>query len=216
MSWLDDMPAKTVALRAKRVLDVCVAGSGVVVLSPLLAGLAALELLYHGWPPLFVQSRPGLHGRVFDVVKFRTMTNERDDVGELLPDDERLTPFGKVLRSTSLDELPELLNVIRGEMSLVGPRPLLVEYLDRYSSAQLRRHEMPPGITGLAQINGRNSLGWEEKFVLDVEYVDSWSLRLDFQILAATVGMVVRREGISAADSVTMPVFQGSAGLDAR
>jgi lipopolysaccharide/colanic/teichoic acid biosynthesis glycosyltransferase len=203
------MPVKTPALRAKRAFDVVVAGAGLGALAPLLGGLVLLELVFHGWPPFFVQERPGLHGRVFRMVKFRTMTAARDAQGRLLPDAQRLTPFGKLLRSTSLDELPELWNVLRGEMSLVGPRPLLVEYLDRYSPEQMRRHEMPPGITGLAQVRGRNALSWPEKFALDVEYVDRWSLALDARILAATVMAVLRREGISAPGEATMPVFMG-------
>lgn len=210
MSWLDDMPEKTAALRAKRALDVLVAGGGLVALAPLLGGLAVLELAFHGWPPHFSQRRPGLHGRVFTMFKLRTMTNERGANGALLPDADRLTAFGRFLRASSLDELPELWNVLRGDMSLVGPRPLLVEYLGRYTREQMRRHDMPPGITGLAQVNGRNALSWEEKFALDVEYVDRWSLGLDLRILAQTARAVLRREGISAEGAATMPVFVGS------
>ncbi len=205
------MPRKTVGLRVKRGLDVAVALGGLIGLSPVLTGIALAELAYHGWPPLFVQPRPGLNGAVFHILKFRTMTDARDDYGALLPDRERMTSFGSFLRASSLDELPELINVLRGEMSLVGPRPLLVSYLDRYNAEQRRRHDMPPGITGLAQVRGRNALSWEEKFALDVEYVDTWSLGLDLQILVQTLVTVLRREGIAAEGSATMPVFQGSA-----
>lgn len=210
MSWLDDMPEKTAALRAKRALDVLVAGGGLVALAPLLGGLAVLELAFHGWPPVFAQRRPGLHGRVFTMFKLRTMTNERGADGHLLPDADRLTVFGRFLRASSLDELPELWNVLRGDMSLVGPRPLLVVYLGRYTREQMRRHDMPPGITGLAQVNGRNALSWDEKFALDLEYVDGWSLALDLRIIAQTARAVLGREGISAEGDATMPVFMGS------
>lgn len=209
MSWLDEMPERTPALIAKRTFDVLVAGAGLLVCSPLLAGVTVLGLAAHGWPPLFEQRRPGLHGKLFRMVKLRTMTNARGAGGALLSDAERLTTVGRVLRSTSLDELPELWNVLRGDMSLVGPRPLLVEYLERYSPQQMRRHEMPPGITGLAQVRGRNALDWESKFALDVEYVDRWSLWLDLEILVRTARTVVLREGISAAGDATMPVFMG-------
>jgi lipopolysaccharide/colanic/teichoic acid biosynthesis glycosyltransferase len=155
--------------------------------------------------------RPGLHGKPFVMLKFRTMTDQRDANGELLPDDLRLTRFGKWLRSTSLDELPELFNVLKGEMSLVGPRPLLMEYLPRYTPEQARRHEVKPGITGWAQVNGRNALSWEEKFQLDVWYVDHWNLWLDMKILLLTIWKVLKREGISAEGSATMPVFTGNA-----
>lgn len=211
MSWLEDMPEKTLPLRAKRLFDVLVSAGALLGLSPALVALLALELVFHGWPPLFVQRRPGIRGRVFEIMKLRTMTSARDANGRLLPDRERMTELGQWLRSTSLDELPELVNVLRGDMSLVGPRPLLVEYLDRYTPEQRRRHEMPPGMTGLAQVRGRNALSWERKFALDLEYVDTWSLALDLRILADTVGMVLRREGISAEGSATMPVFTGSA-----
>lgn len=158
---------------------------------------------------VFSQIRPGLHGRPFTLFKFRTMRDQRDSYGGLLPDEERLTRFGQFLRSTSLDELPELLNVLRGEMSLVGPRPLLMEYLDRYTPNQARRHEVKPGITGWAQVNGRNGLTWEEKFELDVWYVDNWSIRLDLTILWLTVVKVCRREGVTAKGFATMPEFTG-------
>jgi len=196
----------------KRLLDL-----GLLLLTaPLwLAALGAVTFLVAwklGRPVLFRQRRPGRDGVPFWVLKFRTMTEARDAAGNLLPDAQRLTPFGRWLRSTSLDELPELLNVLRGEMSLVGPRPLLMQYLTRYRPDQARRHEVPPGLTGWAQINGRNALSWEEKFRLDVWYVDHRSLWLDLKILALTVVKVLRRDGISAAGEATMPEFLGSAG----
>jgi sugar transferase EpsL len=194
---------------AKRAFDLLVALSGLLVLSPLLLALAFLVRLRLGSPVLFRQRRPGLHGRPFMMYKFRTMTDARDDQGRLLPDGERLTPFGRFLRSTSLDELPELLNVVRGEMSLVGPRPLLMAYLDRYTPRQARRHEVKPGITGWAQVNGRNALSWEEKFDLDVWYVDNGTFLLDLKILVLTVAKVARKEGISSAGHATTEEFQG-------
>ncbi len=163
-----------------------------------------------GAPVFFTQVRPGLNGRAFKMIKFRTMTNDRDSTGALLPDSVRLTPFGRFLRSTSLDELPEIWNVLKGDMSLVGPRPLLMEYLPLYSPEQTRRHEVRPGITGWAQINGRNALSWEEKFQLDVWYVDNQSFWLDLKILFLTVKKVLARDDISAAGEATMPVFRGS------
>lgn len=194
----------------KRALDVTVAATGLVVAQPLLVSLALLELKFHGWPPLFRQARPGLGGQVFHMLKLRSMTSQRDEHGQLLPDAQRLTPFGQFLRDTSLDELPELWNVLIGEMSLVGPRPLLIEYLPLYSTQQARRHEVKPGITGWAQINGRNALSWEEKFKLDVWYVDNQSFLLDLKILLATLTKVLAREGISAAGEATMSKFEGS------
>lgn len=175
--------------------------------------MAVLALLV-GWkmgtPVLFRQQRPGKNGRLFTLLKFRTMTDERDDRGVLLPDQRRLTSLGLFLRRTSLDELPELVNVLRGDMSLVGPRPLLVRYLDRYTPEQARRHEVRPGITGWAQINGRNAISWEQKFRLDVWYVDHHTLWLDLKILAITVWNVIRRKGISANDHATMHEFMGN------
>lgn len=196
-------------LALKRVIDIVGSSAGLVALSPLLALVTALELRHHGWPPLFTQLRPGKDGTIFRMFKFRSMTNARGADGALLPDSERLTPFGERLRRSSIDELPELLNVLRGEMSLVGPRPLLVQYLDRYTSEQARRHLMKPGITGLAQVNGRNHLDWNERFATDVEYIDRWSLLLDLQILVKTVSVVLLRQGISSNDSVTMNEFTG-------
>ena len=194
----------------KRSLDVVVASVALVVLSPLLLVVGVLVRLKLGSPVLFRQRRPGLHARSFELVKFRTMSNQRDERGDLLPDAERLTPFGHGLRRTSLDELPELLNVIRGEMSLVGPRPLLVRYLDRYSPEQARRHEVRPGITGWATVNGRNALSWEEKLRMDVWYVDHRSLGLDLRILARTVLTVARGGGINAPGEATAPEFRGT------
>ena len=175
---------------------------------PLVAILAVLIRVKLGSPVFFRQKRPGHREAVFELIKFRTMTDARDATGELLPDATRLTSFGKWLRGTSLDELPELINVLRGEMSLVGPRPLLVQYLARYTPEQKRRHEVPPGLTGWAQINGRNALSWEEKFKLDVWYVDHRTLGLDLRILFRTVWQVVSRQGISAPGDATMPEFR--------
>lgn len=175
---------------------------------PLVLLLAALVRVKLGSPVFFRQQRPGRVERIFELIKFRTMTDARDAGGNLLPDAVRLTPFGKWLRASSLDELPELLNVLKGEMSLVGPRPLLVQYLPRYSPEQRRRHEVPPGLTGWAQINGRNALSWEEKFKLDIWYVEQRSFWLDLTILARTVWQVVSREGISAPGDATMPEFR--------
>lgn len=215
MSWLGEMRRPSPALRIKRAVDVLASAGGLVVLSPVLGGITLAQLAYHGWPPLFVQERPGLHGRPFRILKFRTMTDARDAQGNLLPDAERMTALGRFLRATSLDELPELWNVLVGDMSLVGPRPLLMRYLGRYTREQMRRHDMPPGITGWAQINGRNALTWDEKFALDLEYVDRWSLLLDAKILALTVKKVLVREGISAEGEATMPEFTGPGAVEA-
>jgi sugar transferase EpsL len=193
----------------KRCFDFVVTAIAVILLSPLLATLVVLVRWKLGQPVLFRQPRPGRNGRTFFVLKFRTMTNARDDAGQLLPDAVRLTPFGRWLRSTSMDELPELLNVLRGEMSLVGPRPLLIEYLPLYSPEQARRHEVRPGLTGWAQINGRNAITWEEKFRLDVWYVDHQSLWLDLKIILLTVVRVLRRDGIAAKGEATMTRFTG-------
>ena len=181
-----------------------------VLLSPLLVAVALLLRSQLGAPVLFRQQRLGYCGRPFGLLKFRTMTNQRDANGELLPDAQRLTPFGRWLRSSSIDELPGLLNVIRGEMSFIGPRPLLIQYLPLYSPEQARRHDVKPGLSGWAQINGRNSLSWEEKFRLDVWYVDHQSFWLDLQIFVITIGKVLRREGISAVGEATMTPFAGS------
>lgn len=195
--------------RAKRAIDLLVGGLGLVLSMPLQALLATLVRRKLGTPVLFRQPRPGKAGAVFELVKFRTML-EVDEARGLVTDEQRLTPFGAFLRSTSLDELPTLWNVVKGDMSLVGPRPLLVQYLGRYTPTQARRHEVRPGITGLAQVSGRNAIGWEAKFAKDVEYVDNRSLVLDLQIIGRTFAQVFRRHGISAADDVTMPEFMGS------
>ncbi len=195
---------------SKRIFDLLAAGLGLVLISPLLLILALLVRLFHGAPVLFRQQRPGFRGAPFKLYKFRTMTDERDQQGQLLPDGKRLTRLGRALRATSLDELPELVNVLRGEMSWVGPRPLLMQYLARYNPEQTRRHDVLPGITGWAQINGRNALTWEDKFRLDVWYVDHWSFWLDLKIIALTLLKVVRREGISQPGYVSAEEFMGS------
>ena len=194
----------------KRLLDVVGASVALLIFGPLMLYLAFRVRQELGNPVLFRQVRPGLGGKPFVMYKFRTMTEERDEQGNLLPDEKRLTPFGAFLRAWSLDELPELFNVLKGDMSLVGPRPLLMQYLDRYTPEQFRRHEVKPGITGWAQVNGRNALSWEEKFKLDVWYVDNWSMWLDLKILWLTLVKVLRREGISAHGHATMPEFKGS------
>jgi sugar transferase EpsL len=194
----------------KRVLDLVLVVPALMLLAPLLAVIALLVRLKLGAPVLFQQQRPGLHGKPFLIMKFRTMTDERDAEGNLLPDETRLTAFGRWLRSTSLDELPELLNVLKGDMSLVGPRPLRMRYLERYTPEQMRRHESKPGLTGWAQINGRNAISWEERFERDVWYVDHLSLRLDLYIIWQTVDKVLKREGISQQGHVTMEEFKGS------
>lgn len=195
--------------RGKRVLDVLLVLATAPVWVPVAGAIAALVFVRLGSPIFFVQTRPGLRERPFPLVKFRTMTNARGADGELLPDAQRLTGFGRWMRAWSLDELPELLNVLRGDMSLVGPRPLLPQYVSRYSERHRRRHEVRPGITGLAQVSGRNALRWSEKFDLDVEYVERCSFRLDVAILWRTLKAVLRREGISAEGEATMPEFTG-------
>jgi lipopolysaccharide/colanic/teichoic acid biosynthesis glycosyltransferase len=195
---------------SKRVFDLALTSVGLLLLSPVLLLLAAWVRLAHGSPVLFRQARPGHYGRPFKIYKFRTMTEARDAQGSLLPDAERLTRLGRFLRASSLDELPELFNVLRGEMSLVGPRPLLMQYLTRYTPEQARRHAVLPGITGWAQVNGRNALTWEDKFRLDVWYVENWSLWLDIQILGMTLWKVVQREGISQPGHATAEEFMGS------
>lgn len=195
---------------SKRIFDVAIAIFVLGVSLPILVLLALLIRIRLGRPVLFVQVRPGLHGKPFRMVKFRTMTDKRDKHGRLLPDNIRLTRFGRILRSTSLDELPELWNVLKGDMSLVGPRPLLMEYLPLYSKEQYRRHEVRPGVTGWAQINGRNAISWEDKFKLDVWYVDNQSFGLDLKILVLTVKKVLIRDGISGQGEVTMSKFTGT------
>jgi lipopolysaccharide/colanic/teichoic acid biosynthesis glycosyltransferase len=194
----------------KRLLDVVGALFGLIVLSPVLLWVAVAVRFRMGSPVLFRQVRPGMHGKPFQMVKFRTMRDAHDRSGKLLSDAERLTPLGRFLRSTSLDELPELWNVLKGDMSLVGPRPLLMEYLPLYSPEQARRHDVRPGVTGWAQVNGRNALSWEEKFALDVWYVDHQSVALDMKVIWMTLRKVIKREGISAAGDATMPRFTGT------
>ena len=193
-----------------RLRDTLFSGVALFALSPFLLMLSLLVWVRLGWPIVFRQQRPGLNGKPFYLYKFRSMTNERYSDGSLKSDAERLTSFGKALRSTSLDELPALFNVLRGEMSLVGPRPLLMRYLPRYSPWQIRRLEVRPGITGWAQINGRNAISWEQKFEFDVWYVDNRSFWLDCKILVATVSRVCKRDGISSAESATMEEFMGN------
>jgi sugar transferase EpsL len=193
----------------KRLFDLIITFVVLALLFPLMLIIALLIRLKLGSPVLFRQERPGLHGKPFIVYKFRTMKDLRDSQSLLIPDQDRLTLFGHTLRSTSLDELPELFNVLKGDMSLVGPRPLLMEYLDRYTAEQARRHEARPGITGWAQVNGRNAISWEEKFALDLWYVDHCSLWLDIKILFLTIWKVLRREGISQQGQATMSEFKG-------
>ena len=194
----------------KRFFDFLVALCAILTLLPVIVVVAVLIRFKLGSPILFTQDRPGLNGKVFKMMKFRSMLDGKDKQGNLLPDDERMTPFGAFLRSTSLDELPGLFNVLKGDMSLVGPRPLLVQYLPLYNAEQARRHDVRPGITGWAQVNGRNAISWEQKFKLDVWYVDNQSLLLDFKILLLTVKKVFVREGISADGHVTIEPFKGS------
>ncbi|WP_290518651.1 sugar transferase [Alcanivorax sp.] len=194
----------------KRLVDLVLVSAGLVVLLPVIAVLWLMVCFFHGMPVTFRQVRPGMNGKPFEMMKFRTMTDDRDDNGKLLPDAKRLTSFGQFLRSTSLDELPELWNVLKGDMSLVGPRPLLMEYLPLYSERQARRHDVRPGVTGWAQINGRNALSWEERFELDVWYVENRTLWLDIKILFLTVWQVVKRDGISQDGEATMSKFTGN------
>ncbi|OGO31275.1 MAG: hypothetical protein A2136_07040 [Chloroflexi bacterium RBG_16_54_11] len=194
---------------SKRFLDLLITIPGLIILSPILIILAILVGINFGTPIIFRQKRPGYKGEPFWIYKFRSMTEDRDIDQNLLPDDQRLTRLGRFLRSNSLDELPELFNVLKGEMSLVGPRPLLPQYLERYSPEQMRRHDVLPGITGWAQVNGRNALTWEEKFSLDVWYVDHWSLGLDIRILLVTAVKVLRREGINQPGHATAEEFMG-------
>jgi lipopolysaccharide/colanic/teichoic acid biosynthesis glycosyltransferase len=194
---------------AKRLFDLLLTSLGLVIGAPSLLLAATLVRIYHGRPVIFTQKRPGYKGTSFHIYKFRTMNEMRDPNGNLRPDAERLTRLGRFLRSTSLDELPELFNILRGEMSLVGPRPLLMQYLERYSPEQARRHDVLPGLTGWAQVNGRNALTWDDKFKLDVWYVDNWSLWLDIKILFLTIWKVFKREGISQPGHATAEEFMG-------
>jgi len=194
----------------KRIIDIIVSTVGLLILSPMLLILAVIIRVKLGSPVLFRQQRPGLRGKGFVLYKFRTMTDQRDETGRLLPDEERLPAFGRFLRSTSIDELPELFNVLKGDMSIIGPRPLMMKYLDRYTPEQARRHDVKPGITGWAQINGRNAISWEDRFKLDVWYVDNWGLWLDLKIIFRTVAAVFKREGITQQGRVTMDEFLGT------
>ena len=193
----------------KRLMDIICSLAALIVLSPVLLILTIVGAVKMKGNPFFTQERPGKDEKIFKLIKFRSMTCEKDEKGNLLPDDKRLTKYGKILRSTSLDELPELINILKGDMSIVGPRPLLVKYLPRYNKHQARRHEVRPGFTGYAQINGRNAISWEEKFNLDVEYVDNVTFLGDWKIIFQTIGVVLRRDGISSDTSATMEEFMG-------
>lgn len=194
----------------KRFFDIFSSLIAIIILSPVLIVTAILVRTKLGSPVLFKQERPGKDEKIFTLMKFRTMTDERDENGELLPDEVRLTKFGQFLRSTSIDELPELFNILKGDMSVIGPRPLLVRYLPRYNEHQHRRHEVRPGLSGWAQVNGRNTVGWEDKFNMDVEYVDNYSIIMDIKILFMTVVNVLRHDGISSETSATMEEFMGN------
>lgn len=197
----------------KRGLDFMLSLIASIILSPVILIVAVLVRVKLGSPVLFKQQRPGKNEKIFNMYKFRTMTDERDENGELLPDEVRLTKFGKTLRSTSLDELPELFNIVKGDMSIVGPRPLLVRYLPLYNERQKHRHDVRPGFTGLAQVNGRNSISWEEKFEWDVKYVEHVTFLEDCRIILKTVGVVLKRDGINSASAATMEEFKGSKGI---
>ena len=198
----------------KRALDFGISFLAILILSPLLIILTIIGAVKMKGNPFFTQDRPGWHEKIFKLIKFRTMTNERGTDGELLPDEKRLIPYGKFLRATSLDELPELFNILIGDMAIIGPRPLLVKYLPRYNAEQHRRHEVRPGLTGYAQAHGRNALSWEDKFKLDVWYVDHLSFKLDVEVFFATIKAVLRHEGISGGGTETMSEFQGSEGKE--
>ena len=195
----------------KRLLDFLLSLTAILLLSPILLILTIAGAVKMGGNPFFTQKRPGKDGKVFKLVKFKSMNNKKDGNGKLLPDEVRLTSYGKFIRNTSLDELPELINILKGDMAIVGPRPLLVKYLTRYNETQARRHEVRPGLTGLAQVNGRNAISWEEKFNYDVEYVDNVSFLLDFKIICKTALKVIKRDGISSETSATMEEFMGQA-----
>ena len=207
MTLMSNSPALPVS---KRIFDLCLTIPAVIVLSPILLIIALVVWIGLGSPVIFGQKRPGYKANIFTIYKFRTMRDVKSSDGRLLPDAERMTRLGKFLRSFSLDELPELINVLKGEMSIVGPRPLLIAYLDRYTPEQNRRHDVLPGITGWAQVNGRNALSWEEKFALDVWYVDHWSLWLDIKIIFMSVWKVLKRESINTPGQATSPEFMGT------
>lgn len=194
----------------KRILDILIVLAGLIILSPVMILIALLVRIVLGTPVLFRQKRPGLHGKLFLMYKFRTMNDCRDNTGELLPDEQRLPLFGRFLRSTSLDELPELFNILKGDMSLIGPRPLLERYLNRYTPEQMRRHNVKPGLTGWAQVNGRNAITWQERFSLDVWYVDNLSFILDMKIIFLTFGAILGRKGISQPGRATIDEFMGN------
>ena len=214
MSPRRDRRARAAQDTAKRVFDVVASLSALFLLSPLILVVAVVVRLKLGTPVIYKQERPGLHGEPFTIYKFRSMLDTTDEHGELLPSEERTTAFSERLRALSLDELPELVNVLKGDMSLVGPRPLMMEYLPRYSAEQARRHDVRPGVTGLAQVNGRNAISWEQKFALDVEYVDEHDLRMDLDILLRTVSIVVRKEGVNHGENVHMTEFMGTEAPD--
>ncbi len=194
----------------KRLVDFILSLLGIIILSPVLLILTVLGAVKMKGNPFFTQDRPGLHEKIFKLIKFRTMTNEKDENGDLLPDEKRLIPYGKFLRSTSLDELPELFNILKGDMAIIGPRPLLVRYLPRYNAEQHRRHEVRPGLTGYAQAHGRNAVSWDEKFKMDVWYVDHLCFKVDAGVFLDTVKAVIRHEGISSETSATMEEFMGN------
>jgi len=200
---------RSIRLILKRIIDIFISLTGLIVLSPIFLLISIIIYFKLGSPVFFIQKRPGKSEEIFKMIKFRTMLDAKNKKGNLLPDKKRLTPFGKFLRASSLDELPELINVLKGEMSLVGPRPLLVEYLPLYNENQARRHEMRPGITGLAQVNGRNAISWEDKFDYDIKYIDNFSLLLDLKIIIKTFSKVFKREDINNQDHATMTKFKG-------
>lgn len=201
---------KIYATYIKRPSDIILSGLSLIILSPVFLVVAILVRIKLGSPVIFVQKRPGLNEKIFSMYKFRTMTSETDQNGELLPDEIRLTKFGKILRSTSLDELPELWNIFKGDMSIVGPRPLLVEYLSLYNMEQRKRHDVRPGLTGLAQVSGRNAISWEKKFILDCRYINEITLKRDLSIIFLTVKKVFFKEGISSATNITNEKFEGN------
>ena len=195
----------------KRPMDIVLSLLAIIILSPVLLIVALLVRVKLGSPVIFKQNRPGLNEKIFTLYKFRTMTNEKDENGELLPNGIRLTKLGRILRATSLDELPELFNILKGDMSIIGPRPLLIEYLSLYNEKQKHRHDVRPGLSGLAQVNGRNAISWDEKFDYDVEYVESISFLLDVKLIVQTFFKVFRREGVNKSENITMDKFKGSA-----